>query len=237
VPRNAIFGELAVLSFNATLAFRAPFVLGENATLIVHDLPFATSVPQLFVVMNDDASGPLTAMPVILSVALPEFVNFTVFDVLLLSTVVLGKLKLATESLMAGPSKPTPARETFWGDLPALSANSSKALSVPFVLVANLTLTVQASAAASFVPQLLVPISKEVGSTPPMAIFVISSAAFPVLVSLISCAAGTSNRRWRSVARGYWRSLHKRSKLRLPLSTAASCPLAQRDSACLIPEL
>jgi len=34
---------------------------------------------------------------------------------------------------------------------------------------------------------------------------------------------GTSSRYWRSVVRGYWRSLIERSELRLPLSTAASC--------------
>src|SRR5581483_4172808 len=34
---------------------------------------------------------------------------------------------------------------------------------------------------------------------------------------------GASSRHWRSVARDYWRSLHKRGELRLPLSTAASC--------------
>jgi hypothetical protein len=40
---------------------------------------------------------------------------------------------------------------------------------------------------------------------------------------------GASSRHWRSVARDYWRSLHKRGELRLPLSTAASCRPALRE--------
>lgn len=38
---------------------------------------------------------------------------------------------------------------------------------------------------------------------------------------------GASSLHWRSVARSYWQSLHKRGELRLPLSTAASCLPAQ----------
>ena len=41
---------------------------------------------------------------------------------------------------------------------------------------------------------------------------------------------GASSRHWRSVARDYWQSLHKRDQLRLPLSTAASCLPALREA-------
>ena len=51
-------------------------------------------------------------------------------------------------------------------------------------------------------------------------------------IELLQDQAGTSSRHWRSVVRGYWRSLYKRSQPRLPLSTAASCRPAQRRPSC-----
>ena len=61
--------------------------------------PAAKLVPQLLANTNDEAFAPVTAMLVIVSVALPVLVNVTDFDALAVPTVTSPNGKLVAESV------------------------------------------------------------------------------------------------------------------------------------------
>jgi hypothetical protein len=75
--RGTVCEPLEALSVKVRLAPSAPLMLGVNVVLVVQLAPAARLVPQVFVWLKSAAFVPVTVMPVMESVALPEFVRVT----------------------------------------------------------------------------------------------------------------------------------------------------------------
>ena len=83
VPERAIIWGLPLaLSAMATEAVRLPAETGVNVTDIVQLPPATTEAPQVLVALKSPASAPVTAIPLISSVALPVLVRVAVFALL-----------------------------------------------------------------------------------------------------------------------------------------------------------
>ncbi len=75
--RLAVCGLFEALSVTVRVAVSAPVVVGVKVTLIVQFAPAATLVPQLLVWAKSPGLVPVTAMLVMLSAVLWEFVSAT----------------------------------------------------------------------------------------------------------------------------------------------------------------
>jgi hypothetical protein len=90
------------------------------------------------------------AIPVIVNVVVPTFVNVTGFAALVTPTVTEPKFKLVGDSFAVVP---IPLRGTFCGLPAALSVTLKAAVRVPEAVGLNLMLIVQLAPAASELPQ------------------------------------------------------------------------------------
>lgn len=90
-----VCGLLLALSVIVTAPVADPNVVGLNVTEIVHFLPANTVLPQVLV----SANGPVTAMLVIVSGAVPVLVRITFLTALLVPTTTLPKFRLVAESV------------------------------------------------------------------------------------------------------------------------------------------
>ena len=122
----------------------------------------------------------MIAIPVIVNVVVPTFVNVTVLAALVTPTGTEPKFKLVGESFAVVP---IPLSDTCCGLPEALSVTLSTALRVPLAVGLKLTLIVQLALAASELPQVCV-WEKSVALVPVIAIPVIVSEVVPTFVSV-----------------------------------------------------
>ena len=121
VPLSAMLsGEPGALEVIVTAAFIGPVAVGAKCPWIVQLDPAARLAPQLLAKMNDDASAPVTAMLVIVSVPLPVLVMVTVCEPLAVPTVVGAYDKLVAEKVIAGVT-PVPLSAMVCGEVVSLS--------------------------------------------------------------------------------------------------------------------
>jgi hypothetical protein len=84
--RATVCGLPVALSVTESVALRAPEACGEKVTLTVQPTPAAKLVPQLFVWEKSVLLVPVTAIDVMVSVAVPLLVRVTSWAVLLVPT-------------------------------------------------------------------------------------------------------------------------------------------------------
>jgi hypothetical protein len=103
---------------------------------------------------------------------------------------VFGNVSVAGVSVISGGATPVPVRVTFCGELTALSATLSVAVSTPAAAGLKLTEIVQLAPAASVDPQVVVSV-KELASVPVKAMppLAMTRVAEPVFLSVTSCGA------------------------------------------------
>jgi hypothetical protein len=92
-----VWGLLAASSLIETDALRLPAAEGENVTETVQEAPTGNATGlegQVLVCEKSDAFGPASAMLLIDSGAVPEFVNVAVFIALVVPTSCEAKLRL-----------------------------------------------------------------------------------------------------------------------------------------------
>ena len=80
---ETVCGLPVALSVTETVPLALPVIVGAKLTLMVHELPAATLVPQLFVCVKPA----LVAIPEMVSVALPLLVSVTGCDWLVVPTI------------------------------------------------------------------------------------------------------------------------------------------------------
>jgi len=95
---ETICGEPMALSVMVIAAVRAPVVVGPKCPWMVQFAPAARLDPQEFANTNDEASVPVTAMLVMVSVEPPVLVKVTFCDALPLPTLTVPKERLVAES-------------------------------------------------------------------------------------------------------------------------------------------
>jgi hypothetical protein len=197
VPVSETLCELlATLSVMARAAFRGPVAVGLKLTLMAQFDP-ATSVVGLvghvLVWTKSPLFAPDTAMPVIVSAALPVLVKVTLCAALVVPTSWPLNVRLVAEKPTAGAAAvvPVPVSDMLCG-LPAASSVTRRvAFRVPVAVGSNATLITQFAPAASVVGltgQVLVG-AKSTLFAPLIAMLVIKSPALPVLVKVTLCGA------------------------------------------------
>jgi hypothetical protein len=146
-----VVGLFTALLVIVTAPVRAPPVVGENVTLIVHVAFTARLVPQVFVC----AKSPLAAIELIVADAVPLFVTVTDCAAVVLPTTVLANERLVGFAESDGPgSVPVPVKATGFAR-PAI-VMVSVPLRVPVAVGENVTLIVQLAFTARLEPQLFV---------------------------------------------------------------------------------
>jgi len=143
--------------------------------------PAARLVPQLFANTNEEAFVPVTAMLVMVSVAVPVLVMVTDWDALDVPTVVAGNVRLVTDRVAEAADRPVPFRVIICGEVIALSMMVTAAVSAPVVVGAKCPWMVQFAPGARLVPQLFANTNEE-AFVPVTAMLVMVSVAAPVLV-------------------------------------------------------
>jgi uncharacterized protein YaaW (UPF0174 family) len=191
VPLNAtVCGELAELSTKLSAAVSAPVVEGLKVTVTVQEALAVSVDPQVLVCVNDDALAPVMLTPVTVMLPVPELVRVTACVADEEPTVVEAKLMLVAERVATGvfAANPVPLSATVCGELAALSAKLSVAVSAPVAAGLKVTVTAQEALTASVALQVLVCVN-DVGLVPPMLTPVTVMEALPELVSVTDCVA------------------------------------------------
>jgi hypothetical protein len=174
-----------------TVAERAPVAVGLNVTLIAQ-FAFAASVAGLtghvFVCAKSPALAPVMLTPVIVSAAVPLFVNVTACMPLVLPTFCEANVSDTGASVTAGvfAAAPVPARPTACGLPVALSAMLTLAARAPVAVGLNVTLIAQfafAASVAGLTGHVFV-CAKSPAFAPVMLTPVIVRAAVPVFVNV-----------------------------------------------------
>jgi hypothetical protein len=114
--RLTMCGLPAAESSIVTAPVRVPVAVGVNLTLILQLDPATSDEPHVVV----SEKSPLTAMPVMISKALPVFVNVTVCALLVEPTLREAKCRLVEERFTIG-AEPVPVRLIVCGLPAALS--------------------------------------------------------------------------------------------------------------------
>lgn len=187
VPVSAMLcGEPDALSVIVIAAVCAPLEVGAKCPWIVQLAATARVVAQLFAKTKEDASTPVTAMLVKVSVAVPLLVKVTDCELLELPTVVAGKFRLLDDRVTGATGKPVPLSAMDWGEVLALSVILMVAVSAPVATGAKWPWIVQFVPAARLVPQLLAK-TKEDASEPSRTMPVMVSVVVPLLVMVTDC--------------------------------------------------
>ena len=92
------------MSVIVTVPVLVPLALGLKVTLPLHEAPAATLAPQVLVCEK----SPLIAMPLMVSVEVPEFVRVKLCGLLLTPTACATNVKDEGERLTEGPPAPVP---------------------------------------------------------------------------------------------------------------------------------
>ena len=138
--RVTVCGLPNALSLMEIAADRLPGAVGAKITLTVQVPPAATGPPQVFVAGKSPALFPVTAILVIVRVALPLLVRVTDCVGVGVFTSWLPKVNVVAERPTA-PDVPVPVKFTVWGLPVALSVNTTEAVLVPAAVGAKVTLT------------------------------------------------------------------------------------------------
>ena len=175
------------LSVMVTLAVFAPVEVGAKWPWIEQLAPTARLVPQLLAKTNCDAFVPVTAMLVIVSVAVPVLVMVTYCDALDVPTVTEPNDRLAAVKV-TGPAgaTPVPVSEIDCGELLALSVMVIAAVFAPAAVGAKCPCMVQLAPTARVVPQLLAKTNCD-APVPVNAMLLMVKAAVPVLLIVTDC--------------------------------------------------
>jgi hypothetical protein len=178
-PTSAMLCVFGMLSVIITAPVRVPVAVGIKVTTIVQ-VPLGPRVVEAEqVVVGSSAKSPLALTAVMLRLLVLVLVSVAVCGALVVFSVWLPNVS-------AVPDKPTPIptplRITLRGLPAALSATVSVPTCVPTTVGVNVTLIVQLSPAPTELPQVFVCVKFPVVVMP-----VISSGAFPWLVSMTPC--------------------------------------------------
>lgn len=149
-----VCGLVVALSVKVNEALRVPEPDGVNVTLILQ-LPFAANeLPQVVDSAKSPALVPLNPIPLMDSVAFPEFVMVTLWDALVEPTETPLKVNVEGEEATTGPL-PVPLKLTACGLPGALSVMATNAVRVPIAVGEKITLILQLPAAGRELGQVL----------------------------------------------------------------------------------
>jgi hypothetical protein len=180
-PNVTVCGLPGALSVIVSDPVLVPVVVGVNVILMVQFADVAKVAPQVVVV---SANGPVTAMLVIVSDAVPVLLSVTVCAALVAPGGSEGNVKLLAETVTAGADTAPPNRVTDCGLFGALSVMTTVPLALPEAVGVKATLMVQDAPAATDAPQVFV--SPKGGVE---VILAMVSAAPPELVNVTVWAA------------------------------------------------
>jgi hypothetical protein len=175
-----VCGLPEALSATESLAWRVPFAVGLNVTLMVQWALAERLAGQLLLSLKSPLFVPVMLIPVMVSGALPELVSVTVCEELVEPTFSFPKLMLVGLSVTAG-TVPVPFKLTVCGLPVALSEILTEAVRLPPAVGLKVTSIVQLAFADKLAGQLLVWL-KSLISAPVMVMPLMVSEAFPVLV-------------------------------------------------------
>ena len=166
----------------------APALVGLNVTVTMQLPPIGTEALQVLVCAKSVAFVPEIVMALIVSAAVPGFVNVT-FCAALTLMVWVPKLKVDELSVAAGVdvAAPVPVSPMFWGLPGPLSATLTDAVLEPVPVGLNVTVIVQLAPLATELPQVFV-CAKSPGFAPASVMPVTDRAAVPLLVNVLDCA-------------------------------------------------
>ena len=142
----------------------------------------ARVAPQLLAVMAKSAElVPVTVIPAMLSVLVPELESTVLIEVAVLPTVVLGKERVVGVRMACGASEavPVPDNTAVWGEPAALSATDIDAVKVAADAGVKVTEIMHVAAAARVAPQVLAEMAKSAVLAPVTVIPVMLSVAVP----------------------------------------------------------
>jgi hypothetical protein len=176
------------LSAMFTVAVRAPAATGLNVSVIAHDAPIATLVPQVLVCEKELAFVPVMLTPVTVSATLLSLLSVTFCVGAATPVPGATKARLPEDSTIAFPVPLTP---TVCGEPGALSATLRFAVSEPADFGAKVIVILQVAPTATLVPQVFVWLN-ELALAPVKVMPVIESEAVPELVSVMLGAANDS---------------------------------------------
>jgi len=191
VPLNAtVWPDVPALSAKTISAESAPSKVGLNVTVTVQEAFTARVVPQVVVSENEATFAPEMLTPEIVMVPVPELVRVTACVAADVATVVEAKVRLLADRVATGvfAASPEPLSTAVCGELAALSAKLTAAVSAPDAAGLNVTVTVQDALTASVLPQVLVCENEEV-LAPVMLTPEMVMEAVPELVSWTVCTA------------------------------------------------
>lgn len=187
VPLSAtVCGELAALSATLRVAVSGPAAVGLKVTVTVQEALAPSAAPQVLVWENDEAFAPLKETLEMVVGPVPVFRSVVVCTAEGEPTLVVVKTRVAGERLTAG-AVPVPLSVMVCGELAALSATLSVAVSTPETAGLKVMVTVQEALAASDAPQLLV-WEKEDAFAPATEMLEMVSAPVPVFLSVMDWA-------------------------------------------------
>lgn len=126
-----VCGEPAALSVMVTAAVCAPVAVGAKCPWMVQLAPTVRLAPQVLAKTNEEASVPVSAMLVIVKVAVPVLVMVTDCDALVEPTMVAGNARLAAENVTGPDCNPVPVSAMVCGDVAALSVRVTAAVRAP----------------------------------------------------------------------------------------------------------
>jgi hypothetical protein len=175
------------LSATITKAENAPAAPGANTTEIVQLAPTARETAQLFVWEKSAGAVPSTAIPLMVSGADPRLLRVTACASPAIPTIPVKVRDVGARTATGAGAVPVPLRLTCCGDPVALSTIAIDAVKLPADPALKVTRIVQFASTANEAAQLFVSV-KDPGFDPVTDIPVISSAAFPALLSVTDCA-------------------------------------------------
>ena len=188
VPDNVIvWGELVASSTIVMAPVNAPSAAGFRVAVIVQLPPMATLCAQVLPNTNEDASVPVTEMPVTARAEVPLLVRVTTWEALAVPNFWLPKVKLVAESVGAATS-PLPLSVMVRGEPVASSVILMLAVNAPCAVGAKLASIVQSAPPARVVPQLF-EVTNEDAFVPVSAMLEITIGAVLLLVYVTCCEA------------------------------------------------
>jgi len=130
--RVIVCGEPVALSVMVMAPESAPLAVGAKCPWMVQFAPTARVVPQLFAKTNEDAFAPVTAILVMVSVAVPVLVIVTDCDPLDEPTFTVPNERLVAESVTGAiGAAPVPLNAMVCGEPATLSVMVTAAVTAP----------------------------------------------------------------------------------------------------------
>jgi len=192
VPLNAtVCPEVPALSAKTISADSAPSRVGLNVTVTAQDALTARVAPQVVVSEKEATFAPERLTPEMVMGPVPALVRVTAWVAADVATVVEAKVRLGADRLATGvfAARPVPVSAAVCGELAALSAKLTAAVSAPDAAGLKGTVTVQEELTANVAPQVLV-CENEEALAPVMLTPEMDMEAVPELVSLTVCTGG-----------------------------------------------